>query len=505
MAPKIFTEVREPSWDACSVFLIAVFSVLGLLSWNALPRFTDIYYHLLVMSGFQQAGGLVLRDFLQYAPAGRPQLYPPLFPCILLGLFKAGLDPLFIARLVKVIAFPAFLGTLWVVLRSCFGSRQAFFTVLIATGSYSFYSSCIHLIPATLVCILGLLSFRALEKERLISAGFLLGLGFYAQTLTAWIFFAATALYCYFNPLRRRFILPVTLTSFILGLPVTAYQFFNLRYFTFIPAPSYAEIQVSIFIFVIALLGAAVAFKRKGPAYFSLALVAAMSALQIPYYSRYLSGHGLLGFILLGGSALVYLYQKAIGTHAEHWRRLLFILMAFLFFSVINPTVTFMRQMKNMRFEIFNSSAMNLMALQDIYQPRYLAPIREAISARSASDDIIYSNVPELGCYLALVSGRATSNALLAEVKPYASFDPVAAARLIIWFKDAASGRSGEPDGLVSRYGLVKSGETEACYIYLNTASTAKKAVPHALIPVPALFALLLGVIAVPFVERKII
>jgi hypothetical protein len=187
---------REPSWNVYSILFIAVYFILGLFSWNVLPRFTDIYYHLLVMLGFQEAGGLVLRDFLQYAPVGRPHLYPPLFHGMLLGLFKAGLDPIVIARLAKVIVFPALLGTIWFVIRSVFGNRQAFFTVLIATGSYSFYASCSNLIPGTLVCILGLFSFWALEKGRSITSGFLLALAFYTHMLRAWIFFISIALYC---------------------------------------------------------------------------------------------------------------------------------------------------------------------------------------------------------------------------------------------------------------------------------------------------------------------
>jgi len=511
MTRSVFSETREPSWNVYSILFIAIFFVLGLFSWNALPCFHDIYYHLLVMLGFHEAGGLALRDFLQYAPVGRQYLYPPLFHGILLGLFKAGLDPLFIARLAKVIVFPAFLGTIWFVIRSAFGKRQAFFTVLVATSSYSFYSSCSSLIPCTLACMLGLFSFWALEKDRPITAGFLLGLAFYTHTAMAWIFFVGIALYCCFSPLRRKYVLTVTLTSFILGLPMAAYQFFNRRYFTFIPPPPSATIQVSIFVFVFAFAGLAIALKRKGPAYFSIALVVAMSLLQIPYFSRYLSGHGLLGFILLAGPALGYLYQRMIGPDSEHWRRLLFILAAFLFFSVLNPTVSFMRGMKNTSFDLFDSSAMDLLAYQaqadkgetTVYQPRFIKPIQNAITSHSGSADIIYSNVAHLGCYLSIVTRRPTSNALLPEVKPYAPFDPVNAARIIIWFKNVTPGQTGEPNELISRYGLSKVKETEVCYIYLNAASIAKKSIPPALIPAPALFAMMLGAFVIPLLVKK--
>ena len=517
MTRSIFAETREPSWNVYSIFFIAMFFILGLFSWNVLPRFTDIYYHLLVMLGFQEAGGLVLRDFLQYAPVGRQHLYPPLFHGILLGLFKVGLDPIFIARLAKVIVFPALLGAIWFVIRSVFGNRQAFFTVLIATSSYSFYSSCSDLIPGTLACILGLFSFWAQEKDRSITAGFLLGLAFYTHMLMAWILFISIAIYCVLcafaqrNPLRRKYVLTVTLTSFFLGLPMGAYQFFNRRYFTFIPPPSFATIQVSIFVFVFALAGLTIALKRKGPAYFPVALVAALSLLQISYFSRYLSGHGLLGFVLLAASALEYLYQKIMRPDSGHWRRLLFILAAFLFFSILNPTVSFMRAMKNTRFNFFDSSIMNLLAYQakadegetTVYQPRFIAPFQKAIAGNSASGDIIYSNVNHLGCYLSVVTRRPTANALLPEVKPYALFDPVGAARLIIWFKNVTPGQPGEPNELISRYGLSKIKETELCYIYLNAASTAKKSIPPAFIPTPVLFAMMLGAFSVPLLAKK--
>src|SRR5690242_16447920 len=95
-------------WTTYSLILIFSLFFVMLLKFNLFPNFVDIYYHLAVASGFNQAGGYVTHAFWEYAPEGRVNLYPPFFHLILLGFIKAGIPLIVIARLMDVIVFPLF-------------------------------------------------------------------------------------------------------------------------------------------------------------------------------------------------------------------------------------------------------------------------------------------------------------------------------------------------------------------------------------------------------------
>ena len=107
MKNKIF------SWNFWSIVIIISYAAWPIARWAKLPQHIDIYYHLLTAWGFIKAGGYTTWDFWQYAPIGRPNIYPPLFHIILAMFMKAGIGKIFLARLFSV-ALPAlFLFTLW--------------------------------------------------------------------------------------------------------------------------------------------------------------------------------------------------------------------------------------------------------------------------------------------------------------------------------------------------------------------------------------------------------
>ena len=84
---------RPCVWDALSVALIAAACVLMIVRRDIFPIFQDIYYHLAVARSFLQAGGVSTVDFLQYAPFGRPNLYPPLYHVALSAPLSSGSRP----------------------------------------------------------------------------------------------------------------------------------------------------------------------------------------------------------------------------------------------------------------------------------------------------------------------------------------------------------------------------------------------------------------------------
>ena len=87
---KFFPHLKK--WDYCSIILITLTVFILIYRWEMFPKFIDIYYHFSVVKNFDFVNGLVIHDYWEYAPAGRPHLYPPLFHLIILLFMKSGIN-----------------------------------------------------------------------------------------------------------------------------------------------------------------------------------------------------------------------------------------------------------------------------------------------------------------------------------------------------------------------------------------------------------------------------
>ena len=155
-------------WRYAILGIITLFTVLLIMRWQSLPVFLDSYYHSSCMTGFKDAGGIVLHDFWEYAPTGRPHLYPPLFHVILLGLSALGVPVLTIMRLACVVIYPLVLFTISWVVTKLYNDRSAFFTVLAASLPYTFFLNTITAIPSSISMIILVLLFYTVETRKTI-------------------------------------------------------------------------------------------------------------------------------------------------------------------------------------------------------------------------------------------------------------------------------------------------------------------------------------------------
>ena len=65
-------------YEKLSLGLIVCFTVLMAVNWDNLPTAEmDAPYHLLMGKMYADYDRVVLWDYYEYAPLGRPQLYPP--------------------------------------------------------------------------------------------------------------------------------------------------------------------------------------------------------------------------------------------------------------------------------------------------------------------------------------------------------------------------------------------------------------------------------------------
>ena len=118
-------------YDRLCAVLIVFITLVSVINWNDLyPNPVDSYYHMAVIRAFSDSGGLVLHDYWEYAPAGRPHLYAPTTHIIGFVLSRIGLSMSFIGQIMSWLPYPMSFVVMWLWLRNSIGARGAFLGVL---------------------------------------------------------------------------------------------------------------------------------------------------------------------------------------------------------------------------------------------------------------------------------------------------------------------------------------------------------------------------------------
>jgi hypothetical protein len=437
------------------------------------------------MMGFEQAGGVVLYDFWEYAPLGRPHLYPPLLHVIMLGLYKLGLSVINVTRLVSVVTYPAFLLVLWWVIKQLYSERQAFFTLLAATIPYTFLLSSVNAIPATLSLIILMLLFYTVEKKKILAGVLLLGISFYTHGAFAWIIILALFIYGLLNSQVIRPVLIIISGGLVLGLPWLIHLVVHRGYLLIGRSYENRLTEFNILIYICALLGLFKASKEKRRYCFPIALLIAMLPMLIHYRYRFLCGQGLLPFIILAGMGIDGSYQKTEAfLEKRRSRRIYLILLPALFFFLLTFISPVIYQGEGRGFDIRGSSFTNLVpgyrsALRPheltIYSSRFTEELVDVIKSNTGEDDIIYCNYNYTGGMLSALSGRATSSGMLYESRLSRNFDPLMAASLIVWIKNPQGGPDPALEIVVDKLNFKKLKETDIAYIYKNPLASARR------------------------------
>lgn len=493
----------EKQWAFYSGLVIFfVFSLL-VFRWPLLPNFIDIYHHLLAAQGFSSAGGFSAHDFWSCAPVGRPNLYPPLFHFLILVFLKSGFSAVFIARLLDVITFPLFLAVIWIFMRQLFNARAAFFAVLISSSLYSFYLASSNFMPLTLAFMFGLLSLLAFKKNKIISASIFLSLCFYTHAQAPWFFILTYVLYGFLERVNFKRCLKTVFLGILLSLPVIIHLLANLN--SYRPALAYENFVLEANLYILlAVLAFKKVFQERGAYYLLLSLAVSLFAFVFSYPYRYISGQGLLGWILLSSIGAARIYESTFGRIKRKDTEGFLIIAIILLFIFISPALIFKKEGK-VQLSIFNSTYTNLVFQGEgaqrpndysVSSSRFIDELVDIIRRNSGDGEIIFTNLNFAGTMLSSLSGRLDATGMIREVIPRYNYDPVLGARLIIWFKDEEGAPGKNLSAVVSRYNLEKINETEIAYIYRNNLAQPKKEAKKADIPDGIIFFIFLVTVA---------
>lgn len=476
---------RWSPWDICATAILLVALIFQIADWPKMPFSMDCYYHLSVMRGFEDAGGWVGESFWEYAPIGRPHLYPPLFHILEMVLSRLGAGPIFIARFFEFIIYPVFLFAAWSVLRELFSDRLAFFALFFMFSSFALYCSFVLLIPFSLSFLFILFSFRYFEREKWQSSAVCLIFAFYAHGLMAFLYAAALLLYVCLRRNKRLQALGVCLSALLVAAPLLWHQ---LKYSSFLSsyrAVEFYYVQINLLLILLAVFGFKTVWKRGGRYLFFASFVLIFSFLFFVYRNRFLSGQGIVPLCFLSAAALEDIWLFLVRQPYRIFRLLFFWITAIVIFYFLTPAVetspfrrhpVFMLEARLPRFRVDEAGFPSPFAqMASFYHPRLITELVHIIQGHSLPEELIYSNFNYATGMLALLSHRATSDAMLMEVGPFLETDGLRQARLVIWFKEPDGGVPPWLSSFVNRHGLHKIAETDLAFVYRNGQAAGRR------------------------------
>ena len=473
-------EKKYFSYDFWSILILIFYAIMQTSRWPVFPQHLDIYYHLLTAWGFIQKGGYSSWDFWQYAPVGRPHVYPPLFHIILALFMKAGVDKIILAKIFSIAIPLTFLVTLWSFLRNKFSSCLAFFSLITISSSLPFYASLTNHMPSTIALTFGILAIWQFMDKRTVFAVLLLALCFYTHIGVSYFIMLTLVIYALFNKECRRSAFIITTSAVILAMPMIMRQLSGINLFSIPSVKENYSCEFKTIDYILAIIGFAILLRSKGKGRLFIALFLASFA-YLPYMARFFSGEGYLSVALLAAVAL-YGISESFGRnrYAKY-----IVISAALFMLIFSPTIATGQLDEGYppnRLFLFDSAPMNMLfpkvneriiSSTVWFEERYSFASR-LIEENSSPGDIIYCREDIVGLCLAVASGRATANYLLPEVYSKGRTDPYADSKIIIILKyhDPKSAKK-----IVDKYGLVLLGKNDIFDIYKNPNAKAKMAI----------------------------
>ena len=295
---------RRDNYDVLAVLFMLACVVLILVNLSMYPVFLDVPYHMAVSEGFQEAGGVTTWDFWDYAPPGRPHIYPPLLHVGMSALQDMGLSAEFTATLVCVIMFPLILLSLWWAMRKLFGSRAAFYALLLVGVVYAFFYQTGITIAASLVLALTPLVFLALEKERRIAAALLLAMCLYSHLILGHLLALALFIYMLHRREKWKAVMTVLVAAYLLYLPWGIVVLSNLGSFSVSEPGMGGGFTLHLVLWGLAAAGFVLCYLRKKQYYLLPAYLLSMVPIAFFYSHRFWEGHVFLPLAMLGGVAL---------------------------------------------------------------------------------------------------------------------------------------------------------------------------------------------------------
>jgi hypothetical protein len=462
---------------------LAAFTLLWAARWPALPLALDPSYHLFVAGQVADAGGPIGYEWWEYAPVGRPHLYPPLLHLLLAPFLRMGCAPLTVIRAANVVAVPALLLTLFLVARRLLTPTIGLACLWVGLLPLAFHLQSAVALAATLGMIELLWLMVALEEQRLIAAGLLFALLVYTHLGLPWIALVTMVCYGVLRPQRRQRLLMAGCLGLLAGLPWFWHLWQHRAALQMVPRYENVMLDVMPLVFIIAAAGIWRCLRAGGAFLWIPACWAGFALLWPRFLYRWLSGEGLLPVVLLAGVGADWLAQRIAQAARRPSRHAPLALVC----GVLLLSPTLATHGSTVRWQWLDSAPVHLLGVSRAH-PRSLdagvvstamESLARVVVAQSGPAEILWSNSPYALGLLAALAHRPTSSAMLDEVGPARALDPLAAAQLIVWFKLEPAAQLTQ----AARDALHRVAEDELAVIFRRPAPVDRARPPQAVMP----------------------
>jgi hypothetical protein len=429
------------------VSLLAIAATISLLVLRSgrFPVFVDIYYHLSIMEMFDQAGGIVTHDFLQFAPEGRSHLYPPLLHILMMMAHKAGASSEHIGAFVSAGAYPLILMSIWYVLREMISRKAACLAILFMLSSWSFFYTTAIVSAAGLATILALWAYLLVYRGRWLSASIVLALCIYSHLSYPHLISVSLVLIAGVCPLYRKNVAKTIVLAYALASPWLAVVLANTGAIAQTSMDGGLQ-QAGFPLLAAAIAGAAISLKSllggKTCFAFPLAMMISMLPILLFYPSRFFV-HGTVPLSMLGGIALdwciVHMGKRAVSPRTS--KALIggaLVLMAMTGTIVVasggapqqtdgpnnvpNPAPAQhgeQRDIMTLRIRVAPSVIPALISDDMLEQPSYLqsqySDLIRAVSGQTEEQDVVVLPSGPTACMVTAFTGRATTSGMFRE------------------------------------------------------------------------------------------
>jgi len=207
------------------------------------------------------------------------------------------------------------------------------------------------------------------------------------------------------------------------------------------------------------------------------------TAIAWPFLFRWMSGEGMLPIVLLAAGGL----ERVSRWITRRWRVAGSVgaVMAVLgLVIVMGPSLR--RDGHEVSIRLADAAVFRALRGTLVGPPVYGAALQGLayqVVRISQPGDILWSNAPYAGGLIAGLSHRATSSAMLYEVAASRTWDPVAAAQWIVWFKIDPLPGMPTFEALRRRYALTPVLDQPLAFVLRNPAASQRAHAPVACIP----------------------
>ena len=429
--------------DYVSIIYIVLNFILMMFNWDKILKCWDTPYHLLMGKMYSDFKTITVWDYYEYAPVGRPQLYPPFLHILIWFIHDITfLDYISIGRLIVILQYPLSLFSIWFTMKSLFGSREAFFSTIFLSLNIPFFSWMSTIAPTALLSIIYPLLALYFYKKNIFLSTMMLTISLYSHLGIPYIFILSIIIFTFLAGIGgKKYFKELGLT---LGLSALLFTPWIYRLYVFrdwikferaMPKPlQFVLPEVNLILLPLLMVGVAISIiKMRRDIKYSLLLAGFIGFIPIfyTYQLRYYLHSPIVNSMVeaVGFSTIIFFFKKWV---SKKKLSIIAILICLLLTIIPQPFISFhmFRPPPRRGFISLTPTPLliNIYSLgkpvkpegsifEDLFNYRQSYLVAEWIRENVDEDEIIHVPRGMMADFITLTTGRLTDGGMYGEVR----------------------------------------------------------------------------------------